>query len=64
MSELEPAGRRERRPTAAALVALVVAPHPLLAGLGFGAGVFVVLMVMFFAIAAVLHAQQRRSWRG
>ena len=48
---------------AAGLAALVVAPHPLLAGIGLGVGVFVVLMVAFMAIATILHARQGRSPR-
>jgi hypothetical protein len=42
----------------------VIAPHPLLAGVGLGVGVFVLLMVAFLAIATVLHARQRRSSGG
>ena len=46
---------------AAALFALVLAPHPFVLGAGVGVGAFVVLMVAFFALATVLHARQGRS---
>ncbi len=45
----------------ALLLALVVGAHSLGLGLGLGFGGFAVLMALFFAISAVLHARQDRS---
>lgn len=45
---------------AAALVAVALAPHPILLGVEFGLGVFVVVMVVFFAIATALRARDAR----
>jgi hypothetical protein len=49
--------------TVAPLLALVLDPHPLLAGLAVGVGVFILLMVIFVGIATVMHARQARSWK-
>lgn len=45
----------------AALLAVALAPHPILLGVGLGAGTFVVLMVVFFAIATALRARDAFS---
>jgi len=43
---------------AAALVALALHPHPLVLGVAIAAGCFLLLMTLFAAVAAVLHARQ------
>jgi hypothetical protein len=49
--------------TVAPLLALVLEPHSLLAGVALGVGAFVLLMVLFVGIATVLHARQAQSWK-
>ena len=44
--------------TAGALFAVALAPHPIVLGVAVGVGACVLLLVLFFAIAAVLHARQ------
>ena len=44
--------------TAGALLAVALAPHPIVLGVAVGLGACLVLLVLFFAIAAVLHARQ------
>ncbi|MBV8948471.1 MAG: hypothetical protein JO286_17175 [Solirubrobacterales bacterium] len=44
---------------AAGLLAFALAPHPAGVGIAVGVGAFVVLMLVFFAIATMLHARQR-----
>ena len=44
----------------AALLAFALAPHPAGVGIALGVGAFVVLMVLFFAIATLLQASGRR----
>ena len=43
---------------AGALFALVLAPHPVGLGIAVGVGAFVLLTVLFFAIATILRARQ------
>ena len=45
------------------LLALLLHP-PFLVGAGIGLGLFVMLMTLFYAISAVLHAGQNRSTTG
>ncbi len=47
----------------AALFALAVDPRSVALGIALGAGAFVLLVVVFFAIATVLHARQDRVSR-
>lgn len=47
--------------TSALLLALVLGAHSLGLGLGLGFGVFALLMTLFFALSAVLHARQKRG---
>jgi len=49
--------------TVAPLLALVLDPHSLLAGVAIGFGAFVLLMVLFVGIATALHARQARAWK-
>jgi hypothetical protein len=44
--------------TVAALLALALDLHPLVAGVALGLGAFLLLMVLFVGIATVLHARQ------
>jgi hypothetical protein len=37
-----------------------VHPHPVLAGVGIGFGAVALLVALFFGIATILHARQRR----
>ena len=48
----------------AVLLPVALAPHPVLLGVGFGLAVFVVLMVVFFAIATALRARDARPRGG
>jgi hypothetical protein len=45
----------------AAILGFALAFHPVVAGVGVGLGAFALLIALFFAIATVLHARQRRA---
>lgn len=44
---------------AAGLLAVALAVHPIVLGVGFGFGAFALLIALFFTISTVLHARQR-----